>query len=197
MLECHSVLFICGQNGGLAWQVGNSVLESSRFVYSFIFPFGSSMGYASLKTANSAAERQQIIMHFSAPPSPDDLLGIANGHLETLPEELLDKCNDLIVRIEEFPDTATEQEMDLDDPYDLLALYRAGSQISPGVMSKTSQAEDVLIIFRRPILDMWCESNEELGHLVRQVMIGELGECLEFSEEDIEEMISRHYQGML
>ena len=156
------------------------------------------MGYAALKTSmHLQADRHQIIMNFSAPPSGDDLLGIATTHLETLPEELLEKCNDLQVRIEEFPDTATEQEMDLSDPYDLLALYRAGSQILPGVMRKTSSADDVLVIYRRPVLDMWCETGEDLNHLIRQVMIGELGEAFEFAEDQIEEMIARHYQGML
>lgn len=189
---------ICGQKRGCAWQGTNSVLESSRFVYRLPFSFcGSSMGYANLKSSHSAAERQQIIMHFASPPSVDDILGIASSHLEMLPEELLEKCNDLQIRVEEFPDTATEQEMDLTDAYDLLALFRAGSQISPGVTRKTSDADDVLVIYRRPVLDMWCESGEDLNHLIRQVMIGELGEALEFSEDDIEEMINRHYQGML
>jgi predicted Zn-dependent protease with MMP-like domain len=155
------------------------------------------MGYPGVKTSLAVSERHQIIMNFASAPSVDDVLGIALAHVETLPEELLEKCNELQVVVEEFPDTATEQELDLTDPYDLLALFRAGSQISPGVTKKTSKADDTIILYRRPILDMWCESGEDLNHLIRQVMIGELGECLEFAEDQIEEMVNRHYQGML
>lgn len=136
-------------------------------------------------------------MQFTAAPTTDDLAGIAAAHLLTLPDELLEKCQDLTIEIEEFPDTATEAEMELDGPYDLLALYRSGSQISPGVTKKVSNNDDVLVLYRRPILDLWCEGGEDLNQLVRQVMIGELGEALEFSESDIDEMTARHYQGML
>ena len=44
---------------------------------------------------------------------------------------------------------------------------------------------------------MWCETQEDLQSLIRQVMIEELGRHFEFSDEDIEDMTERHYQGML
>jgi predicted Zn-dependent protease with MMP-like domain len=99
--------------------------------------------------------------------------------------------------VEDFPDEAVQHDLDLDDPYELLALYRSGSQIAPGVTKKTANDDDILMIFRRPLLDAWCESGEDLGTLIRHVMIGELGQNFDFSEEDIEEMISRHFQGIL
>lgn len=155
------------------------------------------MALSPQKTSSTLASVPQIIMHFSTPPSADDVACIALAHLETLPEELLEKCNDLQVVVEEFPDTATEQELELADPYDLLALFRAGSEVSPGVMRKSSDADDVLILFRRPLLDMWCETGDDLGLLIRQVMVGELAESFEFPEEDVEELVGRHYQGRL
>jgi len=177
----------------------NQVLESTQFQIDSLLTICvlPAMGLSTLKPqVSTSASRQQIIMHFSTPPSLDDMAGMATAHLESLPEELLEKCNDIQIRIEEFPDTAIEQEMELSDPYDLLCLFKSGSELSPGVMRKTSDADDVLILYRRPILDMWCEAGEDLNHLIRQVMIGELGTCFEFSEEDIDEMVSRHYQGM-
>ena len=88
-------------------------------------------------------------------------------------------------------------ELDLDDPFDLLILYKSGKEISPGVVRKTANDDDVLILFRRPILDLWCESGEDLSLLVRTAMVEELGRHFEFSDDDIEEMSERHYQGML
>jgi predicted Zn-dependent protease with MMP-like domain len=142
-------------------------------------------------------DRRKIIMNFSVPPSPDDMHVIAVEALENFPEELLDFCDDLTVEIEDFPDPATESELDLDDPYDLLAVFRSGKEIAPGVEKTAASGDDCLVLYRRPILDLWCETGDDLNMTVRQVMIEELGRSFDFSSADIEDMIRRHYQGML
>ena len=142
-------------------------------------------------------DQKKIIMSFSRPPSTEDLEVIAAEVLEILPEELQQQCEGLALRIEDFPEESVEQEMELEDSYELLALYRSGKEISPGVEKKTANDEDVLILYRRPILDYWCESGEDLAGVVRQVMISEIGQKFDFSEEEIEEFSRRHYQGML
>jgi len=140
---------------------------------------------------------KQIIMNFSVPPSIDDLQVMAATILETLPEELSEFCDGLAVSLDDFPDETTEQEMEVDDPYELLALYRSGKEISPGVEKKTANDDDILFLYRRPILDMWCESGDDLGTLLRAVIIEELGKHFDFSDDEIEEMNERHFQGML
>lgn len=140
---------------------------------------------------------QKIIMNFTRPPSDDDLEAIAQDALENLPEELMEYCESLVLQIEDIPDEALEQEQELDDPFELLALYRSGSQIAPGVQSKVANDDDVLILFRRPILDYWCESQEDITLLVREIIIEELGKNFDFSDDEIEEMAGRHFQGML
>lgn len=142
-------------------------------------------------------DAKQIIMNFSAPPSVEDLTVIAGEILDALPEDLLEFCDGLAVRIEDFPDESTEQELDLEDPYDLLALYRSGREISPGIEKKTANDDDVLLIYRRPVLDMWCENGDDISALIRQIMIEELGRHFDFSEDEIDEMSRQHYQGML
>lgn len=141
-------------------------------------------------------DQQKIIMTFSTPPMPEDMEVIARAALDNLPEEIMERCEDLEIVVEELPDEAVEQELDLDDPYDLLALYRSGKEITPGVERKVAQDDDVLILYRRPILDLWCETGEDLALTIRNVMVEELGTYFEFSEEDIEEMSARHYQGL-
>jgi predicted Zn-dependent protease with MMP-like domain len=141
-------------------------------------------------------DQQKIIMTFSTPPMPEDMEVIARAALDNLPEEIMERCEELEIVVEELPDEAVEQELDLDDPYDLLALYRSGKEITPGVERKVAQDDDVLILYRRPILDLWCETGEDLALTIRNVMIEELGTYFEFSEDDIEEMSARHYQGM-
>lgn len=141
--------------------------------------------------------RKDIIMSFSSPPGLDDIEAIASAALESLPEEILEFCDEMAITIEELPDEALEDELDLDDPFDLIALYRSGNQISPGIESKTANDDDILTLFRRPLLDMWCETGDDLNVLIRQVMIEELGQNFDFTDDEIEEMTKRHYQGML
>jgi predicted Zn-dependent protease with MMP-like domain len=147
-------------------------------------------------TAN-ALSRHEIIMNFSAPPSADDLSVMAQQILESLPDELTEACEELEIEVEEFPDSAIEQDMELETPYELLAFYRSGKEIAPGVEKKVANGEDVLLLFRRPILDLWCETGDDLSNLVREVMIEEIARALDFSEDDIRDMIRRHHQGLL
>lgn len=141
--------------------------------------------------------QHRIIMNFSAPPSDEDIETIAKNILTSLPDEILEFCEKLGIQVEDFPDDAIQSEMELDDAYDLLALYRSGSEILPGVKRKVANDDDLLILYRRPVLDLWCETGEDLTGLIRDVMIEELGNNFEFTEDEIEEMSARHHQGML
>lgn len=143
------------------------------------------------------AQQQRIIMNYSVPPGAEEIESITGALLDALPEELQEYCDGLAIRVEDFPDESTIQELDIEDPYDLLAQYKSGKEISPGVEKKTANDDDVLVIYRRPLLDMWCESCDDLLGLLRQVMIEELGRHFDFPDDEIEEMARRHYQGML
>lgn len=141
---------------------------------------------------------QQIIMNFSVPPSADDLAVMAKEQLENLPDELLEFFDELAIQVEELPDEATEADLDLEDPYELVALYKDSKQLTPGVETKkAANDDDVLILYRRPLLDLWCETCDDLNQIVRDAMIEEIANHFEFSEDEIEEMSARHYQGML
>lgn len=139
-----------------------------------------------------AVSRQEIIMNFSTPPTADELIVFARQALETLPDEISSRCEELVLYIEEFPDDAIAQDLEIDSPYELLALYHSGKEISPGVQKKIANGEDKLVMYRRPILDVWCESGDDLGVLVREIMIEELARGLEFSDDDIQDMIARY-----
>lgn len=142
-------------------------------------------------------ENRNIIMNYTVAPSLDDMEMIALSLMETLPDEILRHCEDLGILVEDMVDEVIEQDLDLSDPFELLALYKSGKEISPGVELKNAENEDVLILFRRSILDVWCETGDDLGNLIRQVMIEEIARNFDFNEDDINEMLLRHFQGML
>lgn len=141
-------------------------------------------------------DQHKIIMTYAAPPSEDDIKEMATEILDALPEEILEHCETLALQVEEVADDATQADLDVEDPYELLALYRSGKDIAPGVKRKVANDDDILILYRRPILDLWCETGEDLTSILREVMIEELAQNFEFSEDEIEEMTRRHHQGM-
>lgn len=143
-----------------------------------------------------AMDTRQIIMNFTVAPSVEDLQVLSVAIFEDMPEELLGFCENMQVLVEDFVDEATEIELDLEDPYDVLVLFRNGKEISPGVEKKSAENADNLVLYRRSILDMWCDTGDDLTKLIRQLMIEEIGRQFGFSDEEINEMAGRHYQGM-
>jgi len=142
-------------------------------------------------------DAKQIIMNYTVPPGLDDLETLAQAILEVMPDELDEYIDGLSVVVEDFPDDATLSDMDVDDAYELLALYRSGSEVTPGVNKKLADGDNILTLFRRPILDVWCENCEDITGLLREVMIEEIGRANEFSDSDIDDMTSRHHQQIL
>jgi len=142
-------------------------------------------------------DARNIIMSFSVPPSAEDLSVMAAEILENMPDELVEYADDIAVFCEEIPDEAIEQELDLDDPFDLLALYRSGGEISPGVQKKIADEDDMLMLFRRPILDMWCETGEDLFTIMRSVVIEEIARYHDFADDEIDVIVKTHHQAML
>ena len=139
-----------------------------------------------------AMSKQEIIMNYSSPPSADDITVLAMQVLNSLPDELAEACEELGLQVEEFPDETLESEMELETPYELLALYKSGKELTPGVQKKVANDDDVLLLFRRPILDLWCETGDDLANLVREVIIEEIARSQEFSEGDIAEMLKQY-----
>ncbi len=136
-------------------------------------------------------------MNFTVPPAIEDIEVISASVFEDLPEEILKFCEEIQIVVEDIVDEATEIDQGLDDPFELLALYKNGREIAPGIEKKIADSIDTLTLYRRPILDLWCETGEDFSYLLRQIMIEELGRKFDFTESEIAEMTQRHYQGML
>jgi predicted Zn-dependent protease with MMP-like domain len=119
------------------------------------------------------------------PPSLEDIERLAAEAFETIPEELRRHVGGIAFRVEDFPDEETEREMDLESPFDLLGLYR-GVALPFRSSSLVRQATDMIFLYRRPLLDYWCETGEDLTHLVRHVLIHEIGHHFGLSDDDMD-----------
>src|SRR5215831_12514527 len=119
------------------------------------------------------------------PPSLADLEELALRALDTIPHRLKQHLGPVVIRVEEFPDEETEAAMGLDSPFDILGLYH-GVALPRKSVSDPRPDADMIFLYRRPILDYWCESVEDLAHLVRHVLMHEIGHHFGFSDEDME-----------
>ena len=118
------------------------------------------------------------------PPSPADIERLAHAALATIPGKLRRHLGRIVLQVEEFPDEETEAEMGLDSPFDILGLYR-GVALPYKSVSDPRPDPDLVFLYRRPILDYWCETGEDLGALVRHVLIHEIGHHFGFSDDDM------------
>ena len=119
------------------------------------------------------------------PPTLDDVDTIARAELKTLPDELSRHVTGVVIRVADFPDPETERDMGLRSPFDLLGLY-VGVPVGEKSVAHAPQDVDMIFLYRRPILDYWSETGDALGHIVRHVLIHEIGHHFGFSDEDME-----------
>ena len=118
------------------------------------------------------------------PPSLAEIEALAEEALRTIPRRLQQELGRVVMRVEEFPDTETEEAMGLDSPFDILGLYR-GVALPHKSISDPRPDFDMIFLYRRPILDYWCETGEDLAGVVRHVLIHEIGHHFGFSDEDM------------
>ena len=149
---------------------------------------GTSLGLAAARTlyGNAAmARKAHNINGLSNPPSLSDLESIAQEALTAIPDALRRHLNDVVIRVEDFPDDEVMEEMELESPFDLLGLYHGVDLTRRSVLAQ-SEDIDMIFLYRRPILDYWCEMEEDLVRVVRHVLIHEIGHHFGFSDEDME-----------
>jgi len=119
------------------------------------------------------------------PPSNAEIEALATRALAGLPRRFKDALGPIVIRVEDFPDVETERAMGLDSAFDLLGLYRGVALPHKSVSDPLPQI-DMIYLYRRPILDYWCETGEDLFDIVRHVLIHEIGHHFGFSDEDME-----------
>ena len=119
------------------------------------------------------------------PPSLDDLEAMALGAMKTIPDELARHVRNVVIQVMDFPDRETEREMGLKSPFDLLGLYQ-GVSLDRKSVAWTPADQDRIFLYRRPILDYWCEEDGDLGGIVRHVIIHEIGHHFGLSDADME-----------
>ena len=101
-----------------------------------------------------------------------------------LPAEFRAMCGDVLIRVEDFPTEEVLDELKLESPFDLMGLYH-GVSLDTKSVSDLPRGPDLVFLYRRPLLDVWAEGTETLGHLVTHVLVHEIGHHFGLSDRDM------------
>jgi predicted Zn-dependent protease with MMP-like domain len=119
-------------------------------------------------------------------PSLHDVEILAADAYAALPETFRQLCEGIIIKVEDFPDDETLEEMECETPFDLLGLFRGVGLAQDGSQPQTGQFPNMIWLYRRPMLDYWAENDETLAHLVTHVLVHEIGHHFGLSDEDMD-----------
>jgi predicted Zn-dependent protease with MMP-like domain len=118
-------------------------------------------------------------------PSLAEMEAMAHEIFERLPQRFRQLCEGVIVRVEDFPTDEVLDEMDAASEFDLLGLFQ-GTGLPHQSTGDIARLPNMIWLYRRPILDYWAEHDETLGHIVRHVLIHEIGHHFGLSDDDME-----------
>ena len=124
-----------------------------------------------------------------AAPTAADIEALARDALEDIPAELRRRVQGIAILVEEFPDQETERAMGLESPFELLGLYHGVSLDHKSVIDAPEDVDRVFL-YRRPLLDYWCETGETLEAIVRNTLVHEIGHHFGLSDDDMEALES-------
>ena len=119
-------------------------------------------------------------------PSLDDVERIARRAYDELPEAFRALTGEMLIRIADFPEDDALAALDLDSPLDLLGLFQGVGMAHGSAAPFTGQLPNAIWLYRRPILDYWCETEETLEEIITHVLIHEIGHHFGLSDDDME-----------
>ena len=117
-------------------------------------------------------------------PSLADMEVMAHEMFERLPEHFRTMCGGVIIRVDDFPTEEVLDQLDAESEFDLLGLFR-GTGVPFRSNDDLPRLPNMIWLYRRPILDYWAEHDESLGHIVRHVLIHEIGHHFGMSDDDM------------
>jgi predicted Zn-dependent protease with MMP-like domain len=118
-------------------------------------------------------------------PTLAEMEEMAHDMFARLPQTFRTLCEGVIIRVDDFPTEEVLEEMQAGTEFDLLGLFQ-GVGLPFQSHDNTGQLPNMVWLYRRPILDYWAEHDETLGHIVRHVLIHEIGHHFGLSDDDME-----------
>ena len=118
-------------------------------------------------------------------PSLADFEVLAQAAVERLPALFRDHLATVLLRVEDFPDADVVAEMGLDSEWEILGLYQ-GRHVGMKGDEPTGAMPDMIFLYRRPLLEEWCEGEDSLEAIVTHVLVHEVGHHFGLSDAAME-----------
>jgi predicted Zn-dependent protease with MMP-like domain len=123
--------------------------------------------------------------HSLLAPSLADFEALARQAFAKLPDNFRALCEDLVIRVEDFPDEEVLDHMQTESDFDLLGLFQ-GVGLPFRSESAPTHMPNMIWLYRVPILLYWAEHEDTLGAVITHVLVHEIGHHFGFSDEDME-----------
>jgi predicted Zn-dependent protease with MMP-like domain len=127
---------------------------------------------------------QQMARRFDHPPSADEIEAVARDAMRRLPEPFAGHLRDVVLQVDEYADDELLGELGIEHPLDLTGVYE-GIPISQRSVDTSGTLPDRIRLFRQAILAEWAEEGEPFEHLVRHILIHEVGHHFGLSDADM------------
>jgi predicted Zn-dependent protease with MMP-like domain len=126
------------------------------------------------------------LIHWSSRQAPSlaDIEAIAGAAYRRLPAHFRKLTGDVVIRVEDFSTEEVLDDLGIESPFDLLGLY-SGVDLARKSVMDVAAAPDMVLLYRRPILDYWAEHEDTLGEIVTHVLVHEIGHHFGLSDADM------------
>jgi predicted Zn-dependent protease with MMP-like domain len=120
-------------------------------------------------------------------PSLAEFEAIAAEAFGRLPKTFRDRCEGVVIQIDDYATEEVLDAMDIQSELDLMGLFQGvglpfQSESAPG------QMPNMVWLYRVPILLYWAEHDETLGHVIQHVLVHEIGHHFGLSDDDMYEI---------
>ncbi len=119
-------------------------------------------------------------------PTSEDIDSLARAAFERLPESFRHLSGGLVIQVTDFPDEETLKEMEAESEFELLGLFRGRGLAQGGAAGETGELPNMIWLYRRPLLDFWCDGEDTLDEVVTHVLVHESGHHFVLSDADME-----------
>lgn len=124
-----------------------------------------------------------LVMREQAPTAAE-IEALAREVLQSMPAPFAAHLANIVLVVEEFADEETLAELEIEDPFGLTGLYH-GQPVGEKGSTQSGAMPDRIHLYRRPILDEWCDTGDTLQALITHVVVHEVGHHFGLSDKDM------------
>ncbi len=117
-------------------------------------------------------------------PSLIEFEVIATEAYRRLPAGFRAKCEGMVIQVDDYATDEVLDTMGIQNELDLMGLFQ-GVGLPFQSESAPMQMPNMVWLYRVPILLYWAEHEETLGHIIKHVLVHEIGHHFGLSDDDM------------